>query len=76
MGQVQAANSSSPDAIPPPPPFLSSTTTPKEDEKPTETAKSSNPGDLETLSKRVKGTERLYIMYAHRTTFRAASTAI
>ena len=59
MGQVHAANSSSSDVIPPPPPFPSSTTTPKEDEKATETAKSSNPGDLEALTKRVKGTERV-----------------
>lgn len=79
MGQAQAASTSSPDAIPPPPqfmPFPSSTTTPREDEKATETAKSSNPGDLETLTKRVKGTQRLHIKCAHRTTFRNASTAI
>ena len=61
MGQLQAAGSSSPDAIPLSPPlvpFPSATTTPSQDEKNTDAAKSSktsNPGDLETLTKRVKG---------------------
>lgn len=58
MGQLQAAGSSSPDAIPLSPPlvpFPSATTTPSQDEKNTDAAKTSNPGDLETLTKRVKG---------------------
>lgn len=82
MGQVQAAGSSSPDAIPPPPqfmPFPATTTTQGDDEKTTETAKSSkssNPGDLETLTKRPKGTKQLHLKCAHHTTFRAPSTAI
>lgn len=62
MGQIQAAGSSSPDAIPPPPQVMPFPSTPtlKEDEKNTEATRSStsdNPGDLETLTKRVKGTK-------------------
>lgn len=65
MGQMQAAGSSSPDISAPPPqfmPFPPTTTTPKEDEKTSEPAKSphnDNPGDIETLSKRVKGNKLL-----------------
>ena len=66
MGQLQAKNASSPDAIPPPPqfmPFPSTPSTPKEDEKISETAKSrstnDNPGDLETLTRRSKGNKQV-----------------
>ena len=59
MGQLQAAGSSSPDAIPPPPqfaPFPSTAPGPGEDDKATETATSDrNPGDMEALAKRSKG---------------------
>ena len=62
MGNVQAAGPSSPDSVPPPPPFapFPSTPTPREDDKSKEPARSTsdNPGDLETLTKRVKGTKR------------------
>jgi len=79
MGQLQAAGSSSPDAIPPPPQLTPFPSTPKEDKKTTETAKTlqnDNPGDLETLTKRVKGIINLNLNYAQRIIFRATSTAI